>query len=87
MNTISKSNTTEYLEIKGMLSELKRMIKMLIPKKASVSYLSETTGKSRQSIRQFLINNFEPEVDYYIDGGKMYASQKAAITILMRSSK
>ena len=87
MNTISKSNTTEYLEIKGMLSELKRMIKMLIPQKASVSYLAETTGKSRQSIRQFLINNFEPEVDYYIDGGKMYASQKAAITILMRSSK
>jgi len=85
MNTLS--NTTEYLEIKGMLSELKRMIKMLIPQKASVSYLAETTGKSRQSIRQFLINNFEPEVDYYIDGGKMYASQKAAITILMRSSK
>ena len=87
MNTIS--NTTEYLELKGMLSELKRMIKMLIPQKASVSYLSETTGKSRQSIRQFLINinNFEPEVDYYIDGGKMYASQKAAITILIRSSK
>ncbi len=85
MNTIS--NTTEYLELKGMLSELKRMIKMLIPQKASVSYLSETTGKSRQSIRQFLINNFEPEVDYYIDGGKMYTSQKAAITILMRSSK
>ena len=85
MNTIS--NTTEYIELKGMLSELKRMIKMLIPQKASVSYLAETTGKSRQSIRQFLINNFEPEVDYYIDGGKMYASQKAAITILMRSSK
>ena len=85
MNTLS--NTTEYLEIKGMLSELKRMIKMLIPQKASVSYLAETTGKSRQSISQFLINNFEPEVDYYIDGGKMYASQKAAITILMRSSK
>ena len=85
MNTLS--NTTEYLEIKGMLSELKRMIKMLIPQKASVSYLAETTGKSRQSIRQFLINNFEPEVDYYIDGGKMYASQKAAITILIRSSK
>lgn len=89
MNTIlnTTSNTTEYLELKGMLSELKRMVTMLIPQKASVSYLAETTGKSRQSIRQFLINNFEPEVDYYIDGGKMYASQKAAITILMRSSK
>lgn len=80
-------NQTEYLELKGMLSELKRMVKMLIPQKASVSYLSETTGKSRQSIRQFLINNFEPEEDYYLDGGKMFVSQRAAITILMRSSK
>jgi len=84
-----KSNlpTTEYLEIKGMLSETMSMIQMLIPQKASVSYLAETTGKSRQSIRQFLINNFEPEVDYWLEGGKMYASQKAAITILTRSSK
>lgn len=79
--------SSEYFEIKGMLSDLTYMVKMLIPQKASVSYLSETTGKSRQSIRQFLINNFQPEEDYYLDGGKMYASQKAAITILMRSSK
>lgn len=83
----NKLNPTEYLEIKGMLSQLTYMIKMLIPQKASVSYLSDTTGKSRQSIRQFLINNFEPEVDYWLEGGKMFASQKAVITILTRSSK
>lgn len=79
--------TTEYLELKSMLSEMKRMIAMLTPKSASISYLSESTGKSRQSIRQFLINNFEPEVDYWVTGGKMFASQKAVITILTRSSK
>lgn len=78
---------SEYLELKGMISELKYMIQIIIPKKASVSYLAESTGKSRQSIRQFLINNFEPEVDYWLDGGKMFASQKAVITILTRSSK
>lgn len=80
-------NEKEYTELKQILLELKSMIKIIIPQKASVSYLSESTGKSRQSIRQFLINNFEPEVDYWIKGGKMYASQKAAITILTRSSK
>jgi len=78
---------TEYIELKSMLSELRHMVQMLIPQKATVSYLSETTGKSRQSIRQFLINNFEPEEDYWLDGGKMFASQKAVITILTRSSK
>lgn len=77
----------EYLELKGMLSNLTCMVKMLIPRKASVSYLCETTGKSRQSIRQFLINNFEPEVDYWVENGKMFASQQAVITILTRSSK
>lgn len=79
--------SSEYFEIKGMLSDLTYMVKMLIPQKASVSYLSETTGKSRQAIRQFLINNFEPEEDYWVDGGKMYVSRKAAIIILIRSSK
>ncbi|AXX86498.1 hypothetical protein AMRN_0744 [Malaciobacter marinus] len=78
---------SEYLALKSLVLELKEMISLMIPQKASVSYLSETTGKSRQSIRQFLINNFEPEVDYWVDGGKMFASQKAVITILNRSSK
>lgn len=84
---IENLNRKEYTELKQMLSELKSMIKIIIPQQASVSYLSESTGKSRQSIRQFLIKNYEPEVDYWIKGGKMYASQKVAITILARSSK
>ena len=83
-NTIIQN---EYLELKGMISNLTSMVQMLIPQKASVSYLSETTGRSRQGIRNFLINNFEPEVDYWVENGKMFASQGAAITILTRSSK
>lgn len=80
-------NSIEYIEIKSMLCELTDMVKMLIPQKTTVSYLSNITGRSRQSIRQFLINNFEPEVDFWISNGKIYVSQKVAITILMRSSK
>ncbi|QKF73919.1 hypothetical protein AFAEC_1767 [Aliarcobacter faecis] len=80
-------NSIEYLEIKNMLCELTNMVKMLTPQKASISYLSSITGRSRQSIRQFLINNFEPEVDFWITNGRICVSQKVAITILMRSSK
>lgn len=80
-------NSIEYIEIKSMLCELTNMVKMLIPQKATISYLSSITGRSRQSIRQFLINNFEPEVDFWISNGKIYVSQKVAITILTRSSK
>lgn len=80
-------NTNEYIELKQLLSELKNMIRILVPQTASISYLSDLTGKSRQSIRQLLINHFEPEVDYWNKGGKIFVSQRVAITILTRSSK
>ena len=83
---ISQSNM-DYLELKGMISKQLGMLQMLIPQKATVSYLAESTGKSRQSIRQFLIKNFEPEVDFWNKGGKMYVSQDTAVAVLMRSIK
>ena len=76
-----------YIELKQLLSELKNMIRILVPQIASISYLSDLTGRSRQSIRQLLINNFEPEVDYWNKGGRIFVSQRVAIIILTRSSK
>ena len=83
---ISQSNM-DYLELKGMISKQLGMLQMLIPQQATVSYLAENTGKSRQAIRQFLIKNFEPEVDFWTKGGKMYVSQDTAVAVLMRSIK
>ena len=80
-------DSIDYLELKGMISKQVGMLQMLIPKKATVSYLAECTGKSRQSIRQFLMKNFEPEEDFWTKGGKMYVSQDTAVTVLMRSIK
>ena len=80
-------DSMDYLELKGMVSKQIGMLQMLIPQKASVSYLAESTGKSRQAIRQFLIKNFEPEVDFWTKGGKMYVSQDTAVAVLMRSIK
>ena len=78
------SNRIETLEIKNMLGTLVTMLDMLIPKKVSVSYLADSTNKSRQSIRQFLLNNFEYEKDYWKEGGKIYVDKDTAITILSR---
>ncbi len=80
------NNNLEYLEVKRMLGQLATMLNMLIPTKVSVSYLTESTGKSRQSVRQYLINNFEPDKDFWNEGGKTYVSKEAAISILQRSS-
>lgn len=76
----------EYLEIKSYLTQLATMLNMLIPAKVSVSYLAESTGKSRQSVHQYLMNNFEPEKDFWKEGGKVYVSKEAAISILQRAN-
>lgn len=77
----------EYLELKKMLGQLSTMISMLIPAKVSVSYLTESTCKSRQAIRQYLHNNFEPDKDYWNEGGKIFVSKEVAISILSKANK
>jgi hypothetical protein len=79
-------NNLEYLEMKKILGQLVTMINMIIPTKVSVSYLAESTNRSRQSVRQYLINNFEPEKDFWNEGGKIYVSKDAAISILQRAN-
>lgn len=76
----------EYLELKRMLAQLATMINMIIPKKVSVSYLAESTNKTRDGIRKQLMNNFEPEKDFWNEGGKTYVSKEVAIVILQKSS-
>jgi len=76
----------EYLEIKSYLSQLVSMFNMLIPEKASVSFLAESTGKSRQAIHQYLMNNYEPEKDFWNEGGKTYVSRNTLINILQREN-
>ena len=83
MNT---NNNLEYLEMKQMLGQLVTMINMIIPQKISVSYLAESTGKNRSSVRKYLINNFEPDKDFWQEGGKTFVSKQAAISILQRAN-
>lgn len=87
MSMNSTPSGAEYLDLLRMFLELKGMIKLLIPRKASVSYLAESTGKTNEAVRQFLINNYEMDRDFWKEGGKIMVSQETAVAILMRSSK
>lgn len=82
----TKKESLEYLELKNMLSKLATMMTMLIPEKVSVSYIAESTNKSRQSVRQYLINNFEYEEEFWNEGGKTFVSREVAITLLSRAA-
>ena len=75
-------NQTEYFEIKKLLLEQKVMIETLFPNKVSISFIKERTGLTRQGIRQKLINNFEPEVDFWQEGGRIFMSKRVALQLL-----
>lgn len=76
---------TEYYEIKSLLlqnREKLEKLELLIPDKFEISYISDKTGLTRQAIRQRLLLKFEPKVDFWYEGGKIYLSQKVALLML-----
>lgn len=80
-------NQTEFYELKHLLLEQKEhleKISLLIPSKFEISYVVDKTKLSRQAIRQKLLNNYEPKVDYWKEGAKIYMSQKVALHIIKR---
>ncbi len=76
---------TEFYEIKRLILEQREKfekLELLIPEKFEISFLVAKTGLTRQAIRQRLINKFEPEVDFWMEGGKIYLSQKVALQMI-----
>lgn len=77
-------NNGEYLELKNLLLDQRAMIEILIPIKSTISHISSITGRSRQTITSFVKNNFEPDVDYWIENGKICVSKTATIELLRK---
>jgi len=72
----------EYHQLRHELVEIKALLKLLLPKEYPIGYLAQQTGKSRQSVRSWLIRNGEPDVDFWEKGGKIFVSEKAALSYL-----
>ncbi|HJE03688.1 MAG TPA: hypothetical protein K8U92_07405 [Aliarcobacter thereius] len=76
---------TEFYELKSLILEQREKfekLELLIPEKFEISFVTRKTGLTRQAIRQRLINKFEPEVDFWMEGGKIYLSQKVALQMI-----
>jgi len=73
---------TEYLELKTLLLEQRTLLLNLFPEKVSLSFIKERTGLTRQAIRMKLINNFEFEVDFWKENGKIFMSKATALQLL-----
>lgn len=74
--------SSEYKEIKELLLEQRNILKSLFPEKVSLSFIKERTGLTRQAIRMRLINNFELEVDFWKENGKIFMSKTTALQLL-----
>jgi len=77
-------NNFTLLEIKNLILEQNTMLQMLIPHNVPLSQICDLTNKSRQTVRDYLINNFEPEVDFYKKNGRIIIRRNAAVAIVRR---
>ncbi len=75
-------STSQYIEIKNLLLEQNAILKTLFPEKVTLSFIKERTGLTRQAIRMQLINNFELEVDFWKENGKIFMSKATAFQLL-----
>ena len=76
---------TEYCEIKSLLLENREKLEkleLLIPEKFDISFVIKKTGLTRQAIRQRLLIKFEHKVDFWMEGDKIYMSQKVALQMI-----
>jgi len=84
MNPVNNTNDTEQFEIKRLLLEIKAKLNCydrVMLKWTSLSDVSYEIGKNRDTIRKYLKNNFEPEVDFKHIGGKIFLSRDALFLI------
>ncbi len=69
-----------------ILAELKDL-KFLLPAEISLSDISHMVGKSNNTLRKYLIANFEPEVDYQTKSGKIYVKQDVVLCMRRHYAK
>jgi predicted transcriptional regulator len=74
----------EVAELKKMVYDLQAeisVIKIVLPNWFSLGDIAKEIGKSRDTIRKYLKANFEPDVDFKKDGGKLYISRDALFLV------
>ena len=78
---------TEFYELKKLILEQREKLEkleLLIPEKFDISFVIKKTGLTRQAIRQRLMIKFKHKVDFWMEGDKIYMSQKVALQMLKR---
>jgi hypothetical protein len=77
VNYIEETNQQLLLKI---LNELENL-KFLIPSEVSLSDLANSCNKENNTVRKYIIANYEPEKDFYKKGGKIFVGKEVAFDV------
>ena len=74
---------TELDTIKHDMKEIKQnqelILRLLYPKDFSVKNVARITGRTRQAVREWVLKNGEPDVDFYKKGTILMLSEEVAL--------
>lgn len=72
----------ELLETRRILHQILTVVGVLVPEEFSLSYLADSTGKSRQALTKYLQRNYEEGVEWEKKGKKIFVKKELGIKIL-----
>lgn len=56
-------------------------LEFLIPSEFSLSDLANSCNKENNTVRKYILANYEPEKDFYKKGGKIYVGKEVAFDV------
>lgn len=77
VNSMEETNQQLLLEILNKLNNLE----LLIPSEVSLSDLANSCNKENNTVRKYIIANYEPEKDFYKKGGKIFVGKEVAFDV------
>lgn len=77
VNHMEEANQQLLLKILNKLENLE----FLIPSEVSLSDLANSCNKENNTVRKYIIANYEPEKDFYKKGGKIFVGKEVAFDV------
>jgi hypothetical protein len=77
---VSQSEATNQQLLLEILNKLQNL-EFLIPSEVSLSDLANSCNKENNTVRKYIIANYEPEKDFYKKGGKIFVGKEVAFDV------
>lgn len=80
MEAINVEGLTNQQLLLKILNKLENL-EFLIPSEVSLSDLANSCNKENNTVRKYIIANYEPEKDFYKKGGKIFVGKEVAFDV------